>query len=73
MQMLRPPGDFLAIWRTLLFYSFIYIGPIVLMSLLISILTDTHDRVRSKEKAEQAMYRLQTLLDCITACAFARW
>ena len=48
----------------MLFNSFVYVGPIVLMSLLVSILTDTHDRVRSKEKAEQAMCRMQALIDC---------
>ena len=40
------------------------------MSLLVSILTDTHDRVRSKEKVEQAMYRLQATYDCAVVGAF---
>ena len=63
MQMLRPASDFLTVWRVFLFNSFVYVGPIVLMSLLVSILTDTHDRVRSKEKAEQAVHRMQAYMD----------
>ena len=73
MQMLRPASDFLAVWRALLFNSFVYVGPIVLMSLLVSILTDTHDRVRSTEKAEQAMYRMQAGLDFLLIGTFAEW
>ena len=68
--MLRPSSDFLTIWRALLFNSFVFIGPIVLMSLLVSILTDTHDRVRSKEMSEQTMYRLQATYDCAVVGAF---
>ena len=73
MQMLRPASDFLKIWRTLLFNSFVYIGPIVLISLLVSILTDTHDRVRSRETAEQTMYRLQATYDCFMVGALVFW
>ena len=73
VQMLHPASGFLTIWRALLFNSFIYTGPIVLMSLLVSILTDTHDRVRSEEEVEQSMYRLQALLDCIMARAVVKW
>ena len=71
--MLRPADDFLTVWRALLFNSFVYVGPIVLMSLLVAILTDTYDRVRSKEKAEQAMHRLQVFLDLISLADFADW
>ena len=73
MQMLRPSSDFLTVWRALLFNSFVYIGPIALMSLLISILTDTHDRVRSKEIGEQTMYRLQAVFDCAMVGWFVKW
>ena len=73
MQMLRPSSDFLTVWRALLFNSFVYIGPIVLMSLLVSILTDTHDRVRAKEKAEQSLHRLQAAIDCDVVGALVNW
>ena len=43
------------------------------MSLLVSILTDTHDRVRSKEKVEQAMYRLHAVGDCAVRAVFINW
>ena len=73
MQMLRRTDDFIKIWRALLFNSFFYVGPIVLMSLLISILTDTHDRVRSRETAEQTMYRQQAVVDCEVVGMFVKW
>ena len=73
MQMLRPASDFLTVWRALMYNSFIYVGPIVLMSLLISILTDTHDRVRSKEKTEQTMHQLQAAFDCSVLGRFVDW
>ena len=73
MQMLRPASSFLKIWRALLFNSFVYVGPIVLMSLLVSILTDTHDRVRSRETAEQTMYRQQAVVDCEVIGMFVKW
>ena len=70
VQMLRPSADFLTVWRALLFNSFVYVGPIVLMSLLVSILTDTHDRVRSKEISERTMHRLQAVSNCNMIGAF---
>ena len=64
VQMFRSSSNLLAVWATLLFASFIYIGPIVLISLLIAILTDTYDKVRSKEKAELTKLRLRIMARC---------
>ena len=59
IQMFPSSSDFLAIWSTLLLASFIYILPIVLISVLIATVQDIYDRVRSKEKAELRRLRLQ--------------
>ena len=59
MQMFRSSNRFLAIWARLLFASFIYLSPIILISVLIAIVQDIYDRVRSKEKAELRKLRLR--------------
>ena len=61
MQMFRSLNSFLAFWATFLFASFIYLLPIVLISVLIAIVQDVYDRVRSKEKAELRKLRLQII------------
>ena len=71
-QMIYHNNRFLEIWTFLLFNSFVYIGPIVLSSLLVAILTDTHDRVRSKEEAVQSMHRLQATRKCAMIGAFVK-
>ena len=38
--------------RSILFDAFVFVGGIVLASLLVAILSDTYDRVKLKEKAE---------------------
>ena len=38
--------------RSILFDAFVFVGGIVLLSLLVAILSDTYDRVKLKEKAE---------------------
>ena len=63
-QMFRSSSGVLAVWATLLFASFVYIGPILLISLLIAVLTDTYDRVRAKEKAELRKLRLRIVASC---------
>ena len=73
MQIIFRTSNFRTIWTTLLYNSFVYIGPIVLMSLLVAILTDTHDRVRSKEEAEQSMHRLQATRKCAMVGGFVKW
>ena len=57
--MFRSSDHLFAFWATLLFTSFVYIAKIVLISLLIVILADTYERVRSKEKAELRKLRLR--------------
>ena len=64
MQMFRSSSGVLAVWATLLFASFVYIGPILLISLLIAVLTDTYDRVRTKERAELRKLRLRIVASC---------
>ena len=59
IQMFPISSGFLAIWSTLLLASFIYILPIVLISVLIATVQDIYDRVRSKEKAELRRLRLR--------------
>ena len=59
MQMFRSSKNPLGVWATLLFASFIYILPIVLIGVLIAIVQDIYDRVRSKEKAELRRLRLR--------------
>ena len=73
MQIIFPTSNFRTIWTALLYNSFVYIGPIVLMSLLVAILTDTHDRVRSKEEAQQLMHRLQATRKCAMVGGFVKW
>lgn len=48
-------------WRKALFDSFLFLGPILMLSLLVSILGDTYDRVRLNEKAEQIKARARVI------------
>ena len=50
--MFRSTDTFIGVWRSLLFNGFIFVGGIVLLSLLIAILGDTYNSVRSTEKEE---------------------
>ena len=62
IQMFRHSSSLLAAWAAILFGSFVFIGPIVLLSLLVGILTDTYDRVRSSEKAELRKFRMRIVV-----------
>ena len=52
LQVFQFKGGFLSITRSILFDAFVFVGGIVLLSLLVAILSDTYDRVKLKEKAE---------------------
>lgn len=45
-------ATFVPVWRNIFFDVFLFVGPIVLLSLLISIVQDTYDKVRRSEEAE---------------------
>ena len=47
----------LKVWRDVLLYSFLLLGPVVLLSLLIAALGDTFDRVTLTREAESVRSR----------------
>jgi len=52
---------FLHSCRVILFDVFLFIGPILMLALLVSILGDTYDRVKAAEKAEQNKARARVI------------
>jgi len=58
------PYGFLSIWRISLFNVFLFLGPVVLLSLLISILGDTFDRVKLTQEAELFKCRARMIRTC---------
>ena len=58
-QVFRSTDTFIGVWRSLLFNGFIFVGGIVLLSLLIAILGDTYNRVRSTEEEELVKCRAE--------------
>ena len=51
--------SFMGIWRTVLFDAFVFIGGVVLISLLVAILSDTFDGVKYTEKAQLVRCRAE--------------
>lgn len=60
----RMSDGWLSVWRRFLFDAFLFLGPIVLLSLLISILGDTYDKVRLRQEAELFKCRVQIVSQC---------
>jgi len=59
-----PPDGLLSLWRLGLFNVFLFLGSVVLLSLLISILGDTYDRVKLKQEAELIKCRARLIRTC---------
>lgn len=66
---LDDTDGFISVWRILLLNLFLFLGTIVLLSLLISILGDTYDRVKLTEEGEQLKCRARI----VTTCSLTNW
>lgn len=64
------PDGFLSLWRSALFNVFLFLGPVVILSLLISILGDTYDRVKLTQEAELFKVRARMVRTC---AAWSLW